>query len=139
MSWPEYDAALAESRPEPPFCTGAERDEWQDRNCTTCVHDAEQRGAALPSGPGCPLLNVVLLAERTPAPWIAPDNPRDLHRCISYRHEDDGPPEPVPVPDPPGQLVLGPREPLEGVRMLTALDPLDQVLAEHRLTDGPPR
>lgn len=119
MTFDDYDALLAESRPEPPFSCGMERDEWQFRNCITCLHDREQR-AEVPSGPGCPLLTIVLIEERTPAQWIESDS--DKHRCIEYRHEDDAPgPEPQPIPDPPGQLALMPRKPWEGVRMLTPL------------------
>jgi hypothetical protein len=140
MNWDDYGRLVAESQPVAPFGSGSERDEWQARNCSTCIHDRDQRTTPLPVGPGCPLLSIVLLEVRTPAQWIASGS--DVHRCIEYRHEDDGPgPEPQPVPDPPGQLALGPREPLEGVRMLTplheaAVDPLPAVLAEHHVTDG---
>ncbi|MDT0306172.1 hypothetical protein RM780_04240 [Streptomyces sp. DSM 44917] len=138
MNFDDYDALAAEARPEPPFSCGTERDEWIARTCRTCIHDREQRTDPV-SGPGCPLPMIALVAERTPIQWFATDGP-DLWRCIEYRHENDGPgPEPQPVPDPPGQLVLAPREPFEGVRMLTPLDPdlLPAVLRRHAVTDGP--
>jgi hypothetical protein len=41
---------------------------------------------------------------------------------VEFRDENGGPPpEPTPVPDPPGQLVLVPREQYEGHRMLTTI------------------
>jgi hypothetical protein len=39
-----------------------------------------------------------------------------------FRNKEDGDggdPEPKPIADPPGQLVLAPREPFEATRMLT--------------------
>lgn len=126
MNWDSYDQLMAESRPERPFNSGTERDEWQIRNCTTCVYDREQRAAGDGFGPGCPLLTLVLVEERTPAQWIESDT--DRHRCIEYRHEDDGDgPEPRPVPDPPGQMVLASREEFEGVRLFADV-------AEHGVT-----
>jgi hypothetical protein len=43
------------------------------------------------------------------------------YTCVEYRHEDDGPADPRPVPTPPGQGELFARDGFEGHRMLTAL------------------
>lgn len=117
-----YDAA----RQEPPFSNSTEGYGWMGENCGTCIHDKDQRSKEI-TGPGCPLVMVALMG-RTPVQWL--DGPRDssgLHSigtqytCVEYRHEDDGPTDPTPIPDPPGQFTLLPREGLEGVRMLSAL------------------
>lgn len=117
-----YDAA----RQEPPFSNSGEGYGWMGENCGTCIHDKDQRSEEI-AGPGCPLVMVALMG-RTPAQWL--DGPRDSsglysigtqYTCVEYRHEDDGPTYPTPIPDPPGQLTLLPREGLVGVRMLSAL------------------
>ncbi|RKN40762.1 hypothetical protein [Streptomyces hoynatensis] len=141
MSPDDYDALFAESRDRRPFANGTEGYGWLDANCSTCIHEGPSRQGH--EEQGCPLV-LLALVGRTPAQWL--DGPRDAegrygiadqYRCIEYRHENDAGPEPRPVPEPPGQLTLGPREPLEGVRMLTALtEPLPQVLAANHVTDG---
>jgi hypothetical protein len=69
---------------------------------------------------------MVAYLGRTPIQWM--EGPRSTeglisipnqYRCIEYRHEDDGPADPQPIPDPPGQLTLIPREDYQGHRMLT--------------------
>lgn len=119
------DALYDEAHPRRPFANGTEGYGWLDANCSNCIHDKPARTGE--DTRGCPLILVALMG-RTPAQWL--DGPRDEHglygiadqyRCIEYRHEDDGPAEPQPIPDPPGQLTLVPREDWEGVRMLTPL------------------
>lgn len=114
------DALYDEARPEPAF-SNSDGYDWFAANCETCIHDREQRTG---TGPGCPLVMVALMGRR-PIQWL--DGPGgsvvDQYRCIEYRHEDDGPAEPTPIPDPPGQLTLAPREKFEAVRMLTPLEP----------------
>lgn len=109
------DALYDEARDEPPF-SNSDGYGWFDNNCGTCLHDKPARtGGGLG---GCPLVTVALMG-RTPRQWLASTG-SDRWTCVEYRHEDDGPVEPQPIPDPPGQLVLAPREEFEGVRMLTA-------------------
>jgi hypothetical protein len=118
------DALYDEARHETPFSNGTEGDGWFYANCETCWHDREQRSEET-AGPGCPLIMVAYLG-RTPIQWM--EGPRSTeglisipnqYRCIEYRHEDDGPADPQPIPDPPGQLTLIPREDYQGHRMLT--------------------
>ncbi len=116
------DALYAEAREERPFANSDEGYGWMDNWCGRCIHDADQRSEDA-TGPGCPLVMVAFLGRR-PIQWL--DGPRDengnyriadQYHCIEYRHEDDGPAEPQPIPDPPGQLTLAPRERFKGVRM----------------------
>jgi hypothetical protein len=94
-----------------------------DRNCARCVHDASARNEE-ENGPGCPLV-LVALQGRTPRQWLTPDEDSLVlgdFTCVEFRDENGGPPpEPRPVPDPPGQLTLVPRERYQGHRMLTSL------------------
>lgn len=112
MTLPTFEEAMATALPGSPFSNGTERECWMDNQCHRCVHDADLRRG---TGPGCVLLSV-LYEDRTPAEWI-PDKPDHLgqqFRCIYFRGEDDdGDQEPQPIPDPPGQLTLCPRESLE--------------------------
>lgn len=123
MNLDDYDRLYAEALDEPAFSNGDEGYSWTEAHCSTCIHDKEQRDSM--SG-GCPLILVSLMG-RTPIQWL--DQKQDGRRysregqyiCVEYRHEDDGPTEPQPIPDPPGQLTLAPRDDYEGVRMLTPL------------------
>jgi len=114
---PTCEQALATSREGAPFSNGTEGEFWFESNCYQCVNDAEARTGL----GGCDLVLIALLG-RTPAEW-SETNPRglsDRYQCAYFRSEDDGPdPEPTPIPDPPGQLTLLPREPFEQARMLT--------------------
>ncbi|MFE9391636.1 hypothetical protein [Streptomyces sp. NPDC006784] len=125
----DYDKLWDESRDEPPFANSDEGYGWMAANCDTCTHDQPARQGD--EGNGCPLLLLSLVGRR-PAQWL--DGPRDEHgrysragqyHCVEYRHEDDGPSEPQPIPDPPGQLGLVPREGYEGVRMLLRPNPAE--------------
>lgn len=117
MKFEDYDALYDEARDEWPFSDSFEHSEFAARNCGTCIYDQEQHGDKV-TGPGCPLLTIAMVG-RTPIQWFETEpGSREPYRCIEYRHKDDGPgPEPQPIPDPPGQLVLAPREEFEGVRM----------------------
>lgn len=130
MSPDDYQKLHDEARDEPPFSNGDEGYGWMDANCSTCIHDKPTRNGD--DGNGCPLI-LVALVGRTPIQWldqkrVTPDgrmyelySRADQYHCIEYRHEDDGPTDPQPVPDPPGQLMLLPRGDYEGVRMLSPL------------------
>jgi len=117
------DELLASAREVPPFSNSTEGYGWIDAHCLTCVHEKPTRQGR--EWDGCPLI-ALSMGGFTPAEWI-PGDPRvaggwdaaRLFTCVEYRHEDDGSdPEPKPIPDPPGQLTLFPRDGLEGVRML---------------------
>jgi len=61
--------------------------------------------------------------------WMANWCDRCIHddlRCIEFRDKDNpGPSEPQPIPDPPGQELLLPREPFEGARMFVRRTPVE--------------
>lgn len=127
------------ARPGSPFSNGSEGADWQSRWCERpCAHDAafqrDERGAD-----GCPILMIAMLGK-TPAEWLEQpwvpngtwrdgsprsDPPADRYHCIEFRDEDTGPAGPQPVPDPPDQGTLWPREPFEAARMLTVVPAFD--------------
>lgn len=120
-----HDQLYDESRDARPFANSTEGYGWFAANCETCIHDKPARRGD--EGNGCPLI-LLALVGRTPAQWL--DGPRDenglysiagQYTCIEYRHENDGPADPRPVPTPPGQGELFGRDGFEGHRMLTAL------------------
>lgn len=117
MSIPTYDQAWASAREGSPFSNSGEGECWMANNCHRCVNDNPD------DGEGCDLVLVALLG-RTPVEWT-PNRPGSLgeqYRCMYFRDEEDGhggDPEPHPIPDPPGQLTIAPREPFEASRMLT--------------------
>lgn len=116
-----YDTCFERAKDEPAFSNGDEGYGWIEANCETCVHDKPARQGD--DGNGCPLILVALM-QRTPAEWLPGDRATIARRytCVMYRHEDEGgDPEPKPIPDPPGQLTLFPRDGLVGVRMLKSL------------------
>jgi hypothetical protein len=129
VTLPTYEQASGTAREGSPFSNSTEGECWMEANCYRCVHDKPAREDD--PGNGCPLILVALLG-RTPAEWIE-DKPFSLaerYRCMYFRDEDDGgDPEPKPVPDPPGQLTLAPREPYEAARMLTGYPQLEDVMA----------
>ncbi|MEV6134319.1 hypothetical protein AB0M05_47280 [Streptomyces violaceusniger] len=121
MTPEDYDVLFEQSLDEAAFSNSDEGLGWTEANCATCVHDRPARQGD--PARGCPLI-LVSLMDRRPVQWI--DGPLDEHgayslagqyHCVEYRHEDDGPTDPEPIPDPPGQLELFPREPYTGVRM----------------------
>lgn len=129
MSPDDYPALYAQSREGGPFSNSDEGMAFMDAWCDRCVHDRPARQGD--DANGCPLV-LLTLTDRTPAQFVD-------GRCIDFRPDDGRPgPEPTPIPDPPGQLVLVERGPWEGVRMYAGLaEPLPQVLAAHHVTDTP--
>ncbi|GIH26018.1 hypothetical protein Aph01nite_43280 [Acrocarpospora phusangensis] len=126
MTLPTYEEAYAKALDRPAFSNGTESECWFESNCYRCVHDAPfQRGTATE---GCPLIMVAYM-ERTPAEWMEKNRSRlgDQYTCIYFRDEDDpGPDEPTPIPDPPGQDALFPRESFERpCRMFADTRPVD--------------
>jgi hypothetical protein len=120
----DSNALWDQSRERRPFANGTEGYGWMAANCDTCIHDKPARQGD--EGNGCPLV-LLALVGRTPAQWL--DGPRDengryaiatQYTCIEYRNENNGPgPEPKAMPTPPGQGELLPRQPFEGMRMLS--------------------
>ncbi|MFI5473133.1 hypothetical protein ACIA6D_23200 [Streptomyces cacaoi] len=131
MSPDDYGRLYDEALDEPAFSNSDEGYGWMGANCLTCIHDKPARQGD--DGNGCPLILITLMGRR-PAQFL--DGPRDEHgrysiarqyTCIEYRHEDNGPADPQPIPDPPGQLTLCPRGEFEGHRMLTPLPDQQEV------------
>lgn len=138
MNPDDYDRLYAEARDEAPFSNGDEGYGWMANWCDRCIHDVDQRSKEI-TGPGCPLVMVALMG-RTPIQWLdqkeittdgrlaRPYSRHDQYHCIEFRDENYGPgPEPQPIPDPPGQLVIAPREDYQGHRMLTPLATVEAV------------
>lgn len=115
MSLPTYEQAWETAQQRAAFSNGTEGECWMHNNCHRCVNDDPNDG--------CDLVLVALLG-RTPAEWT-PDKSGSIseqYRCMYFRDKEDGnggDTEPRPIPDPPGQLTLAPREPYEATRMLT--------------------
>lgn len=109
-----YEQIMADARDGQAFSNSDEGYDWMDRWCGPCVNDDENR---LHQGGGCPLI-LASLMHKKPVEWLEqPADTPDRWHCIEHRGPDDGPGEPQPIPDPPGQPGLFPREPHEGVRM----------------------
>jgi hypothetical protein len=127
MTPDDYNRLYEEARDKPAFSNSDEGMNWMDANCATCIHDKPARQGDDPNG--CPLVLITLMGKR-PLQFL--DGPRDEHgrysragqyHCTEYRHEDDGPTDPQPIPDPPGQLTLVPRDDYQGHRMLLRPNP----------------
>ena len=115
---PTYGEAYEHAAERRAFSNGTEWEIWSYNNCFRCANDGMGIGE---DQPNCPLICVMLM-DRTPAEW----SEVRLHDylCIYFRDRDDpGGREPEPVPDPPGQLQLWPREPFEGTRMYADTEP----------------
>lgn len=119
MTLPTAKEAWETATDESPFSNSDEGCSWTANNCDRCIHDKPAREGRYEDA--CPLL-AVAHSGRTPREWVE-DKPLSLgeqYRCMYFRGEEDGgDPEPQPIPDPPGQLTIGPREPFEASRMLT--------------------
>lgn len=129
MSLPTYDEAFAKAAEGSPFSNSTEGEAWMENNCNRCVHDAATRRDDWSKG--CPLILVAYL-NKTPAEWMRKDGFRlgDQYTCLYFRDEDNGGPgEPAPIPDPPGQLTLCPREPYERTARMFA-----DTAPQHSLT-----
>lgn len=116
----DYDEAYAAARDRPAFSNGTEGECWMENWCARCVNDSPE---LVNQGKGCPLILVALMG-RTPSEWLEQDSTNgyslsDGYHCIEFRDRDDpgSGREPVPTPDPPGQLTLLPAEPYRGIRM----------------------
>lgn len=77
-----FDDVMANAQHRPPFANGTEWDVWSFVWCEQCVNE-----------PGCPLIDVAIVMERTPAEWVI-DIPGSLHspyRCTEFepREADD--------------------------------------------------
>jgi hypothetical protein len=123
-TYAEIDAA---ARDGSPFSNGTEGYAWMSKWCDRCKNNDEEREI------WCDILSVALLGK-TPSEWfeqswgqvegepegvVAPSL-YDRYHCVEFRDEDGaGDTEPKPIPDPPDQEILFPREQAEGVRMLT--------------------
>lgn len=113
-----YDTCYERAKDEPAFSNGTEGYGWMEAHCSECIHDKPARQGD--DGNGCPLILVALM-QRTPQEWLPGDRGsiEGRYSCVMFRHEDDGgDPEPRPVPTPPGQGELFPRDGFEGVRLL---------------------
>ena len=105
-----YERALN----KPAFSNNDMWEYFAERQCYRCVNDGVGIGEDQPQ---CPLILVALL-DRTPVEWTDQNPPLGDFLCIYFRDRDDpGGREPQPIPDPPGQLSLVPREPFTGVKM----------------------
>ncbi|MET7776265.1 hypothetical protein ABZU94_10695 [Streptomyces mirabilis] len=140
MTPDDYEALLAESHDRPAFANSTEGLGWMSANCDRCIHDKPARNGE--EWNGCPLI-LITLGGRTPKQFL--DGPRDeqglygiadQYVCTEFRGEDDPDPNPQPVPTDPGQGELLPRQPFEGVRMLTPLPPEDRAEADFRASIG---
>lgn len=117
-----YNQLWADAKDEVPFPNGTSAEFWFDRWCAECANDPEDENEQAMNG--CPLI-LISLNGRTPAEWVPTANPSRVPElgdcsfdCALFRHRDDGPdPEPKPIPDPPGQDAMFPREAYEGARM----------------------
>lgn len=119
MTLPTYEDAMARAREGSPFSNSDEGYGWMANWCDRCTHDKPARNDD--PGNGCSLVMVALLG-RTPAEWLdntetgpdgllKPYSRADQYTCVMFRPEDDpGPDEPTPIPDPPDQEVLFPRD-----------------------------
>ena len=123
-----YSEAFDAAREGSPFSNGSQGYGWMARNCDRCIHDKPARQGDAANG--CPLILVALM-RKTPAEWLAETEQAQIfadYTCVEFRDEDNpGGAEPEPIPDPPGQLALAPREPYEGVRMLSPLPERQEV------------
>lgn len=106
--------AYERARDETAFSNSDMWEHWAERNCYRCSNDGMGIGKDQPQ---CPLILVALMG-RTPAEWTDQTPPLGDFLCIYFRDRDDpGGREPRPIPDPPGQSVMFPREPWTGVRL----------------------
>ena len=121
-----YDEARSSAAEGSPFSNSTDGDMWMARWCERpCRNDSPELVAR---GEGCPLI-LVALEGYTPAEWLPqPFDSLDRWHCVEYRGPDE-PGEPQPIPDPPDQPALWPREDFEGVRMFVDAIPKIQEVA----------
>lgn len=86
MTMPSYEGALAAAAERTPFANGTEWEAWSQGWCRrsdkACRHDDIDEGG----DNACPILEVALLGERTPAEWVDRTNALgpDMYRCTKY-------------------------------------------------------
>lgn len=79
----DTDALEARARDGRAFSNGTEWEIWSGRWCETCSHDDESIG--------CPLVDLALLTDKTPAEWEEPKTGTDgRYRCSQYAPARDG-------------------------------------------------
>lgn len=122
----QYAEIYETARDTPAFSNGSQGYSWMANWCDRCTHDNLDDNTYGPYG--CPIVAVTMMS-RTPAEFIAADERAEIladYRCIEFRDRDDpGATEPTPLPDPPGQELLLPREPFEGTRMFVDATPAE--------------
>ncbi|MGC9540214.1 hypothetical protein [Streptomyces sp. UG1] len=125
-----YDEAFTAARDGSTFSNSSQWEVWAAKNCNRCIHDKPARQGD--DANGCPLILIALMGKR-PAEWLTQTEEQAVYAdytCTEFRDEEDGPgPEPRPIPTPPGQGELWPREPFEGHRMLTPLEPATEAVS----------
>lgn len=118
-----YDEAMKDARDETTFSNSSQWEVWSAKNCDRCFWDKPARQGD--EANGCPLILIAWQAKR-PAEWLTETAEQEVfadYTCTEFRGEDDPDPNPRPIPTPDGQGELLPREPYEGHRMLTPLNP----------------
>ena len=126
-----YREIEADAIDSPAFSNGTQGCGWMANWCNRCVHDVDTDTPRPENGgiAGCPIIAVTMIGK-TPAEFFADDERAQIfadYRCVEFRDKDEpGGGEPTPIPDPPGQELLLPREPFEGVRMF--VQPAQEVL-----------
>ena len=110
----------ADARDVPAFSNGSMGYGWMANWCNRCTHDdldSNRYGVY-----GCPIIAVTMVGK-TPIEFLTQTDDDGIfgnYHCVEFRDKDNpGPSEPTPIPDPPGQGLLLPREPFEGKRMFT--------------------
>jgi hypothetical protein len=85
---PDYDDVLKRSSERSPFANGTEGEAWMSAWCSRpgakCVRDEQYGGG--PEKAACPLLDVALFENRTPAEWGARTSAigREMYTCSRY-------------------------------------------------------
>lgn len=83
---PTYEDALSRSSDRVPFANGTEWEAWAAGwcrgTCKPCRHDDIDLGGEI----ACPILEVALLNERTPAEWVDRRSALgpEMYRCTKY-------------------------------------------------------
>ena len=86
---PSYDSTVKRSEDRPAFANGTEGEAWMDGWCLRdggyCRHDSMQRGGDV----ACPLLDVAMLADRTPVEWTDRTSTLGpgMYTCTRYEAE----------------------------------------------------
>lgn len=87
MTMPSYEDAVARSGERRPFANGAEWEAWSPGWCRKpCARDDIDEGG----DKACPILEVALLNNRTPAEWVDHQNALgpEMYRCTKFEAAD---------------------------------------------------